>query len=77
MKLGEKICTWPDGSKRIVNLIKISNDKGYIGWFEHHPPISDSDDCVVRLDDEVPLSWLCDSNVEEKGEIILNYSKRY
>jgi hypothetical protein len=63
MNLGTKLCTWPEGSQRIVELTSIHNGKGYILWNERHAPIGDLG-CVVGLDDEVPLLWLSEPNGE-------------
>ena len=70
MKLGSKLCTWPEGSQRIVQLISIlPNGKGRILWNETHAPIQEDSDCVVGLDDEVPLLWLRDVNEEDFGNV--------
>lgn len=75
MNLGRKLCTWPEGSQRIVQLVSIlPNGKGLILWNETHAPIGDLG-CVVGLDDEVPLLWLSD-HVGENWEVLQKTNKR-
>ena len=76
MNLGSKVCTWPEGSQRIVQLTSIlPNNKGFVRWMEIHDPIIDDSDCLVDLNDEVPLSWLKDANEEDFGNLQIT-SKR-
>ncbi len=70
MNFGSKVCTWPEGSQRIVQLTSIlPNGKGFVRWMETHAPIQEDSDCVVGLDDEVPLDWLRDVNEEDFGNV--------
>jgi hypothetical protein len=76
MNLGSKLCTWPEGSQRIVQLTSIlPNGKGYIIWNETHAPIREDLGCVVGLDDEVPLLWLSEPD-DENWEVLQKTNKR-